>query len=220
MTQRRTISWDGGEVTGITQGDGQVGIVVAHGAGTDQDHPSMEALRAGLASGGLRVLTFNYPYTERGSKRPDRQDKLVLCHRAAAESLAVEVDEMYLAGRSMGGRIGTYLAAEGYPTAGLILYAYPLHPAGKPEKLRIEQFGEIFVPMLFLQGTNDALSRMELFTRHIAPLPNAEVDLLEGAGHGYRGGGWDLESITDRYVTTTLAWIERLSSGRSGRPQP
>jgi hypothetical protein len=70
--------------------------------------------------------------------------------------------------------------------------------------------------MLFLQGTNDALSRMDLFERHIAPLPNAEVGLLEGAGHGPRGGGWNVETMTERYVSLSLAWIERVSSGTSG----
>src|SRR5690606_19885429 len=122
---------------------------------------------------------------------------------------------LFLAGRSMGGRMGTYLAAEGYPASGLILYAYPLHPAGKPEKLRVSQFPDITQPMLFLQGSNDALSRMDLFNEHIASLPNAEVEMLEGAGHGYRGGGWTLETVTERYVTASLAWIERISSGTS-----
>lgn len=115
----------------------------------------------------------------------------------------------------MGGRMGTYLVAAGYPARGLILYAYPLHPAGKPEKLRVDQFGDITVPMLFLQGSNDALSRMDLFDEHIRPLPNAEVEMLEGAGHGFRGGGWTLETITERYVTASLAWIDRISSGTS-----
>lgn len=180
----------------------------------------MVALRDGLAAGGLRVMTFNYPYTERGSKRPDRQEKLVACHHAAADHLAGEVDEVFLAGRSMGGRMGTYLVAEGYPASGLVLYAYPLHPAGKPESLRVTQFARITAPMLFFQGTNDALGKMDLFDEHISSLPNAEVILLEGAGHGYRGGGWDLESITDRYVSGTIDWISAISSGRSSRQRP
>ena len=215
MSDRVTITWDDGQVTGILTGRGTNGVLLAHGAGTDQEHPSMTALRDGLAAGGLRVLTFNYPYTERGSKSPDRQEKLIPCHRAAADLLANEVDQIYLTGRSMGGRIGTYLVAEGYPASGLVLYAYPLHPAGKRDKLRIDQFDQIDVPMLFFQGTNDALSNMDLFNRHIAPLPTAEVVFLEDAGHGYRGGGWNLESITERYVSGTIEWISRLSSGRT-----
>ncbi len=215
MSESAAVTWDGGEVTAIIEGSGPVGVLVAHGAGTGHEHPSIVGIRKGLAAGGHTVMTFNYPYTERGSKRPDRQDRLLECHRAAADHLGGHVDRVLLAGRSMGGRMGTYLAAEGHPAAGLILYAYPLHPAGKPEKLRVSQFADIAIPMIFFQGTNDALSRMELFEEHIAPLHNAEVELLEGAGHGYRGGGWDLEKITDRYVSGSLAWIERLSSGTS-----
>ena len=175
----------------------------------------MAAIRAGLASGGLTVMSFNYPYSERGSRRPDSRDTLLRCHHAAADSLRAEVPSLFLGGRSMGGRMGTYLAAEGYPVEGLVLYAYPLHPAGKPDQLRMEQFAAIESPMLFFQGTKDAMSRMDLFDRHIRALPNADVELLEGAGHGFRGGGWSLESIVGRYVTGTLAWIEGLSSGES-----
>lgn len=215
MSTTRSIYWDDSAVTGIIAGSGPVGILLAHGAGTNQEHPQMEGLRTGLAAGGHTVMSFNYPYTERGAKRPDRQEKLIACHRAAADSLADEVDRLFLAGRSMGGRMGTYLVAEGYPAAGLVLYAYPLHPAGKPERLRVDQFANISVPMLFFQGTKDALARMELFEQHIAPLPNAEVELLEGAGHGPRGGGWTLETMTERYVSGTLAFVDRVSSGRS-----
>lgn len=216
MSTTETVAWDGGEVTAITEGSGLHGILLAHGAGTNQEHPSMAGLRSGLSSGGHTVMSFNYPYSERGSKRPDRQEKLLACHRAAATTLAGRVDEIYLAGRSMGGRMGTYLVAEGFSASGLILYAYPLHPAGKPERLRIDQFAEIGIPMLFLQGTKDALSRMELFEEHIAPLPNADVELLEGAGHGPRGGGWNVEKMTERYVSATLNWISKLSSGTRG----
>src|SRR5690606_35238348 len=138
-SNRDTVTWDGGEVTAIIDGSGPLGILLAHGAGTDQEHASIAGLRSGLAAGGHTVMSFNYPYTERGAKRPDNQNRLMACHRAAADHLRDRVDSLFLAGRSMGGRMGTYLAAEGYPASGLILYAYPLHPAGKPEKLRVSQ---------------------------------------------------------------------------------
>ncbi len=216
MSKTTKVAWDGGEVTAIVEGSGPVGILLAHGAGVGQDHPSMKLLREGLAAGGHTVMTFNYPYTERGAKSPDRQEKLLVCHRAAADTLSGQVSELFLAGRSMGGRMGTYLVAEGYPAAGLILYAYPLHPAGKPEKLRVDQFADISIPILFLQGTRDPLSRMELFEEHLAGLSNVDVELLENARHGPRGGGWDVESMTARYVTASLGWIDRVSSGTTG----
>jgi hypothetical protein len=215
MAGETTITWPGGRVSGRLAGSGPVGILLAHGAGTNQDHPFMSSLRDGLADAGHTVMTFNYPYAERGSKRPDRTEKLVETHRAAADLLGGRVDALFLAGRSMGGRIATYLVAEGYPAAGVILYAYPLHPAGKEDKLRVAHFPDVHVPLLFFQGTRDALSRMELFDRHIRTLPNVTVELLEGATHSFRGGGWAEADLLPRLVSGTTTWIEAVSSGRS-----
>lgn len=175
----------------------------------------MALLREGLASSGHSVMSFNYPYAERGSKRPDRTGKLIECHRGVADFLRPQVDDLFLAGRSMGGRMGTYLVAEGDEASGLILYAYPLHPSGKPDKLRIAHFPDVKVPMLFFQGTRDALSKTELFDRHIRPLPNADVVVLEGASHATKGGGWTPESMAQRLVADTREWIDRVSSGTS-----
>ncbi len=217
MAARTSITWPEGKVSGRIAGSGPTGILLAHGAGTDQDHPFMVALRDRLAGAGSTVMTFNYPYTEKGSKRPDRSEVLVRCHRAAADRLGAHVDRMFLAGRSMGGRMATYLVAEGYPTDGVILYAYPLHPAGREDRLRIDHFAEVKVPLLFFQGTSDALSRMELFDRHIRALPNATVELLDGASHSFRGKTWTEESMLNRLVTGTTRWIESIQSGtRSG----
>ena len=180
----------------------------------------MALLREGLASTGHVVMSFNYPYAERGSKRPDRTEKLIECHRGVADFLRPQVDDLFLAGRSMGGRMGTYLVAEGDEASGLILYAYPLHPPGKPDKLRIAHFPDVKVPMLFFQGTRDALSKTELFDRHIRPLPNADVVVLEGASHATKGGGWTPESMAERLVADTREWIDRVSSGTSNGEQP
>jgi predicted alpha/beta-hydrolase family hydrolase len=212
-----TITWGDQAVTGIREGEGSAGILLAHGAGTNQNHPNMAALRSALARAGNTVLSFNYPYTERGSKRPDRTEKLVACHHAAADVLRTGVDSLFLAGRSMGGRMGTYLAAEGYRCDGLVLYAYPLHPAGKPESLRVAHFPDVVQPMIFFQGTKDPLSRMELFDRYIAPLPNVSVEILEGANHGFKGGGWTPETMIERLVTGTTNFIAANSSGKNRR---
>jgi uncharacterized protein len=215
MTRDVRISWEAGEVTGRVSGSAPTGILLAHGAGMNQDHPMMLALREGLAAAGHTVMTFNYPYAERGSRSPDRAEKLVACHRGAADELRGRVESLFLAGRSMGGRMATYLVADGEPADGVILYAYPLHPAGKPEKLRVDHLPEVEVPMLFFQGTRDALSNMELFEGHIAGLPTATVELLEGADHSFRGKGWTPESVVERLTARTTSWIAQLSSGRT-----
>jgi uncharacterized protein len=215
MPEQLSVRWDENEVSAIIAGSGSVGVLLAHGAGTDQHHPNLVAIRDGLAARGYPVMTFNYPYTERGSKRPDRTERLVECHRAAADVLSDRIGGIVLAGRSMGGRMGTYLAAEGYPCSGLVLYSYPLHPAGKPENLRVAHFSDIDEPMLFFQGTRDPLSKMELFDRYVRPLPNAKVEILEGANHGFKGGGWTLESMVERLVAGTDAFIKAISSGKT-----
>ena len=211
------ISHDGGTVTGIVEGKGEIGFLLAHGAGTDQRHPFMAGLRSRLANSGLTVMTFNYPYTERGSKRPDRAETLLECHAAALATLSKDHDRVFAGGRSMGGRIATYLAAEGAAVAGVVLYAYPLHPMGKPDRLRIAHLSDVRVPMLFFQGTRDALSRMELFERHVVPLPTATVDIMEGADHSFRGGGRAPEAVLDHVTARTIAWIRGLSPGENGR---
>jgi hypothetical protein len=194
-------------VTGrlVRGGDSQKGLLLAHGAGTNQDHPRLVELRDGLAAAGLTVLTFNYLYAEAERKRPDAQPLLLSAHRAARDLLAGEVGgPVVLAGRSMGGRMGTYLAAAGEPTLGLVLYAYPLHPPGKPDNLRADHLPSITAPMLFFQGTRDPLSRMELFDRYVRPLPNVSVDLLE-ADHSL-GGARNAARLIER----TVEWIRKL----------
>jgi uncharacterized protein len=220
MTKKTMITWGDASVTGRIAGSGDVGILLAHGAGTNQDHPFMIALRDSLAAAGHLVMTFNYPYTERGSKRPDRTERLIEAHRAAGEFLAPKVDTLVLAGRSMGGRMATYLVADGFPATGVILYAYPLHPAGRTDRLRVDHFPRVTVPLLFFQGTRDALSKMELFDRHIRSLPNATVELLEGADHSFRGRGWDREGVVRRLTEVSDRWIDGLRSGRSNHSRP
>ena len=200
------VEWAGGAVSAVIYGQDGIPLVLAHGAGTSQDHPRMVALAEELAKRGLRVMTFNYPYTEAGRKSPDRQAVLLDCHRAARDHLArVAGSPVILAGRSMGGRMGTYLAAAQEPCRAVVLYAYPLHPPGKPDKLRVEHLAGITVPTLFFQGTRDALSRMDLFDRYVRPLATAEVEILEGASHSI-----------DRNQATTVFLAERTASWVKG----
>lgn len=164
----------------------------------------MIGLAAALAREGLSVLTFNYAYTEAGRKRPDQQPVLLEVHRAARDRLSdMAGGEVVLAGRSMGGRMGTYLAAAGEPARALVLYAYPLHPAGQPDKLRFDHLPEITQPMLFIQGTRDALSRMDLFDRYIRPLPRATVRILEGVTHALDRRPEQTEAL----ASLTVGWL-------------
>ncbi|MGH8959573.1 MAG: alpha/beta hydrolase family protein [Acidimicrobiia bacterium] len=191
-------------VTGRVEGVGEAGILLAHGAGTNQDHPVMVATRSALARGGLQVMTFNYPYSEAGRSGPDSTERLLGCHRAALAKLASRCPAgSFLAGRSMGGRMGTYLAAEGADVRGVICYGYPLHPPGKPDRLRTDHLGAIRVPMLFFQGDRDALSRSDLFDRHVRSLRNVKVVDLE-ADHSL-GGLRSIELLARETLSFVLA---------------
>lgn len=212
MTAEFEIVWSQGQtVTAVEYGTGSPIMVLAHGAGTDQRHPMVSGIAAALADSGHGVMTFNYPYTEAGRKAPDRAPKLLACHRAVLGAARERYGSTpILAGRSMGGRMATMLAADGADIAGVVCLAYPLHPAGKPERLRIEHLPDITVPLLFFQGSRDPLSRSDLFDEHIRPLPNATVVDMDGADHSFRGRGWTPDRVQATVVEAYDAWSSSL----------
>lgn len=208
----RVVEWSAGRSVSIVErGSGPATILLAHGAGTDQHHPMIVGIAQAIAELGYRVVTFNYPFTEAGGRRPDRADTLAACHRAVADDVASRHGEaVVLAGRSMGGRMGTMLAADGAPVLGVVAYAYPLHPAGKPDRLRIEHLPRVTVPMLFFQGDRDALSRGDLFDRFIRTLPASSVVDMVGADHSFRGRGWTPGRLYPFLAEHTVAWIRAI----------
>lgn len=208
-----TVEWAGGTVTSRIRGDGGPVMLLAHGAGTNQDHWMMTSLSEQLAARGLTVVTFNYPYTEAGRKAPDRAPKLMDCHRDVAAWVRNELGtSLVFAGRSMGGRIATMLASEGEQMEGVVVYAYPLHPAGKPDRLRVEHLPGIEVPMLFFQGDRDALATTELFDHHVRSLPAAEVVDLPGADHSWRVRGRSTDELIAEVAESSVGWIRRLAT--------
>lgn len=213
MSERVPVEWaDGETVTAIVYRLGSPTMLLAHGAGTNQDHPLVAGIAERLAAEGQGVVTFNYPYTEAGRKAPDRAAKLLACHDAVARAVGSWSPEgVVLAGRSMGGRMATMLAAEGTGATGVVCLAYPLHPAGKPDRLRIEHLDRIAVPMLFFQGSRDALSRADLFDTHVRSLPAATVVDMEGADHSFRGRGWTPERVTGVVAEEYAHWLASLA---------
>lgn len=206
------VTWGGGSVTARVYADNDTSVLLAHGAGTNQDHRIMVGLASALATTGLGVITFNYPYTESGRKAPDRAPVLLDCHRAAATWAGERTQRLFLAGRSMGGRMATMLAADGHAMAGVIAYAYPLHPAGRPDQLRIEHLPRMAVPSLFFQGDRDTLARSDLFDAQVRPLTGVEVVDLVGADHSWRVRGRTEAQLLADVASATEAWIGRLAS--------
>lgn len=209
-TEALRYAWRDGEVSGIRHtpdGKRRATLVFGHGAGGDMTHPTLVAIADGLAAEGVEVVRFNFPYREAGKKAPDRQDKLEACYWAVAKEVAEGAGKLYLGGGSMGGRIATHIVADGFPAAGLVLQSYPLHPPGKPERIRDEHLTRIGVPMLFLWGTKDPFGTADLMKATIAKLPTATLYPIEGGDHGLKVRGRTMADIHSEIVRTIAAWI-------------
>ena len=145
----------------------------------------MVAAADALAGAGFEVVRFNFPYREQGKKLPDRMPVLKDSIAAVAERVRGKA-RLILGGRSMGGRAASMLAADGFPCDGLLLLAYPLHPAGKPDKLRDAHLAQIRAPVLCFNGTRDTLCTRSLMENATSQLKNWQMHWLEGATHTFR----------------------------------
>lgn len=154
-------------------------FVCAHGAGGHMGDHSMERVALALQPRGFEVVRFDFPYREQGSKRPDPMPVLKAAIAARADANA------FIGGRSMGGRAASMLAADGFPCRGLILLAYPLHPAGQPEKQRTAHWPRIKVPVLCINGTRDSLCSRDLMEQALKNV-SWTMHWLEGADHSFK----------------------------------
>ena len=196
---RTSFRWDGGEVSGVwhrPQGQLRTTLILAHGAGHDMDTKLLVDIGEALAERGVAVLRFNFPYMEAGKRTPDPQPKLEACYRAVADAVAEEFERPYLGGKSMGGRIASHTVADGFPAAGLVFLGYPLHPPGKPERIRDDHLRQIQVPMLFLQGSRDPFATPKLLRRTVAGLPSATLVEVEGGDHSFKVKGRSTADVT------------------------
>lgn len=168
-------------------------LVLAHGAGANQEHPFMVCVATGLAHEGVLVVTFDFPYTEAGRKLPDRPDVLQACMRAVIADVCTRgrkgttLPPLFIGGKSLGARMASHLAADGEPcVAGLVCLGYPLHPPGKPEKLRVEHLSRIQVPVLFVQGSRDPFGGAVELGAHTGAI-EGEVTIvaIEGGDHSF-----------------------------------
>lgn len=181
-------------------------LLMFPGAGSDRNHSSLLALEKALAP--LPVERVDFPYRRDGRKAPDRPPKLMACVADEAAALAgrlgIDTSQIVLGGRSMGGRMCSMVAAEGLPTAGLVLISYPLHPPGKPGNLRVGHFGQLECPCLFVSGRRDPFGtpdELEAEARAIpGPVTHVWVD----------GGRHELKGADDVVVNAVQGWLTQL----------
>lgn len=171
-----------------TSGKDAAVFVCAHGAGGNMSDRSMLALANALRKRGLGVVRFNFLYKEKKSGRPDLMPKLKETIAAVVDRTRIELapKTLIIGGRSMGGRAASMLAADGFDADGLLLLAYPLHPAGQPEKLRDAHLSAIQMPVLAFSGTRDALCTRALMERALETVTAPwEMRWIEGADHSF-----------------------------------
>src|ERR1041385_2608146 len=193
-------------------------VVLGHGAGASQTSGFMRMFAKGLAARGLDVMTFNFIYMEQGRSVPDQKPKLEACFRAVIETALkqkkLKQNRLVIGGESMGGRIASQVMAEEVPfadqVAGLVFLGYPLHPPGNPEKLRVEHLEHIQKPMLFVQGTRDALGTPDEIQPFVKNLrPPAKIYAIEGGDHSFKAPkkfGVDQPQIYENAMDEIVRW--------------
>jgi uncharacterized protein len=193
----------------------QACLVFAHGAGAGMTHAFMETVASGLYDRGIATLRFQFPYMEKGSKRPDAPGIAHAAVRAAVAEAARCCGglALFAGGKSFGGRMTSQAQAIA-PLArirGLAFLGFPLHPAGKPSDTRAKHLGEVHVPMLFIQGTRDKLAEPQLLEPVVQRLgPLASLHRVAEADHSFhvpaRSGRNDRE-VMDEVLDALAAWI-------------
>jgi uncharacterized protein len=204
-------------------------LFLAHGAGTNMEHASLATLARHLVDQGFGVLRFNFLYSESQRGRPDFEATLIQTWIAVwTRGLPRSAPDLprLASGRSMGGRIASLAAAnaaEAFAPAGLVLFAYPLQPPGRPDRIRTAHLDRIAPPMLFLSGTRDNFLSVELMERSVGCLPTATLHWLEGADHGFhvlkRSGRSDEDILVEAARTVGL-WFDRSIVGAAGSGVP
>jgi predicted alpha/beta-hydrolase family hydrolase len=198
-----------------------VTIILGHGAGAGQLHPFMTLFANGLAERGFDVITFDFVYMQQKRHVPDPKAKLEHCYRvvieAATKQRKLKGNRLVIGGKSMGGRIASQVAAEGDCAAelsALVFLGYPLHPPGRPDKLRDAHLPDIKAPMLFVQGSRDTFGTAEelksLIERHKL---NATLHIIPNGDHSLKvpkSGGIPQDQIYQETMDTIAQWLQSL----------
>lgn len=187
------------------------GLILTPGAGASRDNHTLVAVERAVAP--LPVLRLDFPYRLAGKRMPDRPPVAIAHLRGEAsrwaDELGVPTSALLLGGRSYGGRMCSMAVADGLPAAGLVLLSYPLHPPGRPDRLRVEHFGALDVPVLFVSGDRDPFGTPPELAEHAAAIPGPVTLVTLPGAHDVRG--------KDGEVAAAVAdWVQRPPAGSAG----
>jgi predicted alpha/beta-hydrolase family hydrolase len=198
-------------------------LVLAHGAGADQRHRFMVAIARRLSERGVSVVTFNFLYTERKRRSPDRAPILEATWTTVLDAVVARLTpqgRIAVGGKSMGGRIASQVAASKPDTeawrrvGGLVLLGYPLHPPGQPQKPRVAHLPAIEVPILLVQGTRDTFGTREEIEPVFGSLKTrVDYEFIESGDHSFsvpKSSGHSEADILDRVADRVAPWIAAL----------
>ena len=203
-----------------------VTLILGHGAGAGQTSDFIMSFASGLTARGIDMVTFNFLYREQGRRIPDPNDKLEACYRAVIEAVREQMnsgrDALAIGGKSMGGRIASQVAAAGIgDLAGLVFLGYPLHPPGRPDRLRAKHLSDIKAPMLFVQGSRDAFGTPDELRPIVTSLePPADAYVVEGGDHSFKvrkGAGVSQEDIYRAIQDHIAAWLHEVVAVKRAR---
>lgn len=191
-------------------------LTLAHGAGAGMNHPFMVALANSFGETDIATLRFNFPFAENKKGRPDVPavaQQTIEAAIAKAQQLSKGLP-VFAAGKSFGGRMSSqYISTHPeIPVKGIIFYGFPLHPAGKPSTDRAAHLKNVKVPMLFLQGSRDALAQWDLIELVCSSLPQSTLIKIEGADHSFKAGKINTTEILSK---ATNNWVNKLLKKRS-----
>lgn len=201
MSERARSSDTGGRST-------VAAVLLAPGAGADRNHHTLVAVEQALAP--LPVARMDFPYRRAGRRAPDRAPVAVQAVRDEVAQLGrrerVDPSSIVVGGRSYGGRMCSMAVAEGMDAAGLVLLSYPLHPPGKPDRLRTDHFGDLHVPCLFVSGDRDPFGTREEFEEATVVIPGPVT-------HAWVPGAHDPKGQDDEIGRIVREWIAAFVSG-------
>jgi predicted alpha/beta-hydrolase family hydrolase len=185
-------------------------FVYAPGAGSSLHDPFGAFAAEALSRHGVEVVRFEFPYMASGKKSPDRPAVLEATWRAVIDAVRPKQRKLAVGGRSMGGRIASQVVAQGVKVDALALFAYPLHPPGRADKMRDEHLQAIACRTLFCTGTNDAFASPEELRAGASKMKRAKVHVLEGADHGFavkKASGRTREEVWEEGVGAMVRWL-------------